>query len=88
MLRGFRILLMHADTPVTRQGKPRLSNSVSPTMSEPIVAQPSAVGMGVVIASGAPTCAPFMMWIPTMSAACSEAKSATYSELMSAGHSD
>jgi hypothetical protein len=28
------------------------------------------------------------LWIPTMSAACSEAKSATDSELMSAGHSD
>jgi len=28
------------------------------------------------------------VWIPTMSAACSEAKSATYSDLMSAGHSD
>ena len=28
------------------------------------------------------------VWIPTMSAACSEAKSATYSDFMSAGHSD
>ncbi|WP_281244727.1 hypothetical protein [Falsiroseomonas stagni] len=33
---------------------------MSPTTSKPIVAQPSAVGIGVVIASGAPTCAPFM----------------------------
>jgi hypothetical protein len=28
------------------------------------------------------------VWIPTMSAACSEAKSATDSDVMSAGHSD
>ena len=57
---GQHLVTLLGNTPVTQQGRPRSSNSVSPTMSEPIRVQPSAVGIGVSIANGAPTCAPFM----------------------------
>jgi len=52
--------IITGETPVTRQGRPVSSNSVSPTSSPPMVVQPSTVGMAVSSASGPPTCAPFM----------------------------